>query len=225
MTWVVKIGGSLQSSPHLRDWLTLLAEEGGGRIVIVPGGGEFADRVRATQAGLGFDDATAHRLAMQGMEEYAKVLAGMEPRLAFAATEVQIQECLAADRVPVWLPLQMAGHAPEIPQDWSVTSDSLALWLARRLNAEALVLVKSVQLPEFKDVAELAAAGYIDAAFASFLRGYRGIATCLAVDQLDEIAALLRSGRVPGRKRLVSFASSPKECPPVVTGSLTRTCS
>ena len=44
--WVVKIGGSLSHDSALREWLTLLWEVGGGRVVIVPVGGDFADAVR-----------------------------------------------------------------------------------------------------------------------------------------------------------------------------------
>ena len=44
--WVVKIGGSLSHDPMLRKWLVELCEVGGGRVVIVPGGGDFADKVR-----------------------------------------------------------------------------------------------------------------------------------------------------------------------------------
>ena len=48
--WVVKIGGSLSHDPALREWLTQLWEVGGGRVVIVPGGGDFADTVRQYSA-------------------------------------------------------------------------------------------------------------------------------------------------------------------------------
>jgi hypothetical protein len=34
-----------------------------------------------------------------------------------------------------------------IPQNWQVTSDSLSAWLANKIGAEQLVLVKSRQLP------------------------------------------------------------------------------
>ena len=46
LPWVVKLGGSVASSPFLEDWLRTLAG-GGGRLVVIPGGGPFAEAVRA----------------------------------------------------------------------------------------------------------------------------------------------------------------------------------
>ena len=40
---IVKLGGSHATGPHLNDWLTAIAAEA-GPIVIVPGGGPFAER-------------------------------------------------------------------------------------------------------------------------------------------------------------------------------------
>ena len=73
--WVVKLGGSLceqapETSP-LRDWLDLLVCEGAGRVVIVPGGGKFADAVRGAQAQWCFDDLTAHNMALLAMSQTA----------------------------------------------------------------------------------------------------------------------------------------------------------
>ncbi|MBI2994831.1 MAG: hypothetical protein HYY48_11760 [Gammaproteobacteria bacterium] len=201
--WVIKIGGSLQTSPHLGGWLKLSVHEGAGRVVIVPGGGNFAERVRATQVGLGIDDATAHRLALQATEDYAIILAGLEPRLVPAATETGIRKVLAAGQSPLWFAGEMVRQAPEVPQNWTVTSDSLALWLAQRLDAEVLVLVKSVPPPQYKNVEELTASGYVDEAFPAFLRGFRGKVACLGKDEIGAMAEWLRSGRLPKQKRLV----------------------
>src|SRR2546426_804978 len=56
---VVKLGGSFAFSPYLRDWIAAIAGCA-GRTVVVPGGGPFADVVRAGQARMGFDDLAAH---------------------------------------------------------------------------------------------------------------------------------------------------------------------
>ena len=47
--WVVKIGGSLLGSPELERWLEVVAKHGDGKIIIVPGGGLFANAVRDAQ--------------------------------------------------------------------------------------------------------------------------------------------------------------------------------
>jgi aspartokinase-like uncharacterized kinase len=44
--WVVKLGGSLLGSPELPRWLDTLVKISDGKVLIVPGGGMFADAVR-----------------------------------------------------------------------------------------------------------------------------------------------------------------------------------
>jgi aspartokinase-like uncharacterized kinase len=63
--WVVKLGGSLFGSDHLGSWLSLLAKV--GSLVVVPGCGPFADQVRQAQHRWGFDDSTAHIMALLAM--------------------------------------------------------------------------------------------------------------------------------------------------------------
>ena len=80
--WVVKIGGSLSRDPLLKEWLQHLSEFGGGRVVIVPGGGGFADQAREHQAVWRFDDVAAHNMAVLGMAQYALMMQGLPPEYA-----------------------------------------------------------------------------------------------------------------------------------------------
>ena len=83
--WVVKIGGSLSHDPALREWLTRLWEVGGGRVVIVPGGGDFADAVRQYQQEWHFDDLAAHNMCLLAMAQYAILMQGVVPELVLAS--------------------------------------------------------------------------------------------------------------------------------------------
>ena len=65
---IVKLGGSHSSGPHIRDWLAAIVAEAGG-IVIVPGGGPFADAVRSAQPRMGFDDRAGDAMALLAMEQ------------------------------------------------------------------------------------------------------------------------------------------------------------
>ncbi len=75
---VLKIGGSLAESGRLRAILRLVIRAR-RRVVIVPGGGPFADAVRSTQASLGFSDAAAHEMALLAMHQMAGVMIALEP--------------------------------------------------------------------------------------------------------------------------------------------------
>lgn len=165
---VVKLGGSLLRDPLLPAWLERLATRGAGRTVIVPGGGPFADAARTIQREWRVDDVCAHNMAVLGMAQCAHLLHGLEPRLTLADSEAGLRACLDEGRAAIWLPLSLQRAAPDALTSWDVTSDSLAAWLALRLGARGVVLVKSCPVPAQANAAELAAAGIVDRAFPGY---------------------------------------------------------
>ena len=195
--WVVKIGGSLEAAPELRPLLALLADYGHTGIIIVPGGGRFADRVRVEQRATDMEDIDAHRLAIRAMEQYAAVLCGMEPRLYPIGDISEISGIGGESTVPVWLPANLLADEPGIPANWKVTSDSLALWFAGKINAQALILVKSVP-NKTNDAQALAATGYLDEYFPEMIKktALRTIA-CIGIDEQEILKQALASGTIP----------------------------
>lgn len=163
--WIIKIGGSLQDSDCLHAWLQAVARHGAGRLVLVPGGGRHADAIRQAQRRFGFDDHEAHVRAIEAMETHAAELVGRQPGLQPASGEDAIRHTLQAGEVPVWLPAHMALGLSGLPASWDVSSDSLALWLARHLGATGLIMVKSITVEADIPVAELSRAGIIDRYF------------------------------------------------------------
>lgn len=189
--WVVKLGGSLWDSPYLADWLQQL-ERVEQPLVVVPGGGPFADQVRTVQARWGFDDATAHAMALRGMEQMAQMLCAMQPGMVPAAEADEMRHALRSGRVPVWLPSRMVLAEPAIAASWRVTSDSLAVWLASVLNASGVLLVKSVELPvTVADVGGLQRSGLLDAAFDGYLRHFPGPVWMMSRKHSATLAAVL----------------------------------
>lgn len=168
--WIVKIGGSLLGSPELERWLAIFAKFSDGNIIIVPGGGVFADAVRDAQKLSKISDACAHRLAVLAMDQYGLLLANMNPLLATARTQLEIDERTWQHRGIVWLPSHMVLSDDSIPQSWDVTSDSIAAWLAQKLNAQHLILVKSDKpnTPELS-LQVMTQSGVIDEAFSDFV--------------------------------------------------------
>jgi aspartokinase-like uncharacterized kinase len=169
--WVIKIGGSLCHKISLARWLDQVACFGPGQVVVVPGGGPFADEVRAAQGAWGVPDATAHRMALLAMDQFGELLLGLRPDLVAAANPLEVRWALANGRVPVWLAGRDAT-VDDLPATWEITSDSLAAFLAGQLGAGDLLLVKSVALAESSaSAAELADRGWLDAGFPPFLAG------------------------------------------------------
>jgi len=189
MLGVVKLGGSLHGVPGLANCLDALARAD-QEIVLVPGGGPFADTVRLTQKRYGISDAAAHHMAMLAMEQYAHLLCDLKPGLVPADSPDTIDRALRQGLTPVWLPSGMCRQAPDIPQDWSVSSDSLAAWLAIRLSAASLTLIK-YEHPADTDPTAMAAAGWVDEAFPAFARRFGGTLHVLGIHEICALATRL----------------------------------
>jgi aspartokinase-like uncharacterized kinase len=169
--WVVKLGGSLMGTPALKGWLDALVQFGDGKFVIVPGGGVFADAVRDAQTETYIDDATAHQMAVVAMDQYATLMTGLNVDLVMAASELQIAEHGCQNRAIVWKPSPMVLADKDLPMNWDLTSDSLAAWLATKLNAKHLLVVKSILMngAETVDIKDLIFEGAVDAYFGEYI--------------------------------------------------------
>ncbi|TIL55408.1 MAG: dihydroneopterin aldolase, partial [Mesorhizobium sp.] len=108
---VAKLGGSTVHAAELESWIAALA---GSQlpIVIVPGGGLFADQVRETQIYMDFSDTAAHAMAILAMEQFAQVILDRDERLAPARSLEEMGRALDAGKIPVWLPSSLALPAP-----------------------------------------------------------------------------------------------------------------
>jgi 5-(aminomethyl)-3-furanmethanol phosphate kinase len=139
---VVKIGGSLSRRPAaLRRLMRGLARLARTRLlVVVPGGGPFADAVRRADRAFVLGDTAAHWMAILAMDQYAYLLG----RLAGGAPVVRAPRALRRGRLNILAPSGWLLRADPLPHSWQVTSDSLAAWIAGALRARRLVLVKDV---------------------------------------------------------------------------------
>ena len=193
---IVKLGGSLAQTPLLLSWLEAL-ERYPDPLIIVPGGGGFADAVRAMQTKMRFDDDAAHHIALLAMEQYGLALTALWPRLMMTATPAAISRALRTDRVACWAPAQMALAAP-LPKSWDVTSDTLAAWLAAKLRAERLLLIKSAGIDAEATLTELAQTGVVDRLFPHFAAASGADIFLAGPAALPEAPTDFLRGRIPG---------------------------
>jgi dihydroneopterin aldolase len=170
-------------------------------LVLVPGGGPFADAVREAQPKMGFDKAAAHHMALLAMEQYGRALVSLNETLVLASSVAAIGRLLSARKIPVWAPTRMVLAQPGIPTSWDVTSDSLAAWLARRLRAQRLLLIKHLDPPGDPVLAEdLVRQGIIDRAFVPVLGGSGIEASIIGPAQHAAAARALGRGEVIGSR-------------------------
>lgn len=139
---IIKLGGSLFHTPELRHWLELLDTASQNEVVvIVPGGGPFADEVRHAQRLHRFSDSTAHHMALLAMAQFGLLIADLAPHSRTFYYPLQQADELTPG-LHVWQPGRELLEVPEISHSWDVSSDSLALWLSQQLKADELVMIK-----------------------------------------------------------------------------------
>jgi aspartokinase-like uncharacterized kinase len=208
---VIKVGGSLGRGLCLPELGARLVELGRGHgLLVVPGGGAFADVVREHDARFDLRPSTAHWMAVLAMDQYGHLLADLMPGCALVHTLEEAHTCLAGGGVAVLLPSAPLRRADALPHSWSVTSDSIAAWLTGLVGARLLVLLKdrhgmaglasatSSAPPGATTVAELAGASGVDGHLAELL-GDPGFDLWIVDGERPErLTELLETGKTEG---------------------------
>ncbi len=162
---VVKLGGNLCYTNDLKRWLVRLGEYTQQHpVMIVPGGGPFADEVRSAQKHHRFDDSYAHHMAILAMVQFGLLITGLCAQCQTFQLSVN-QQNHPAD-LSVWLPDNALLAQKELAHSWDVSADSLALWLANTLTASQLILVKRTEI-DSRSISRLTDLGIIDNGFKS----------------------------------------------------------
>jgi len=173
---VVKLGGSLLDMRDLPGRFSRAVAAFADRpVLVVNGGGAAADAVRSFCATFELDEARGHEWAVEAMRFNARMLAAV-----LAVEEVSSDPTRAPARgirlvdASAWLDAaERSGLA--VHRRWAFTSDSIAAVLARWLDAERLVLLKSVSARAGETVASFAAREAVDACFVDASSGLERI--------------------------------------------------
>jgi len=136
------VGGSLlKNEAKLHDFCKELGEVMARHLVlVVPGGGAFADLVRKIDERLRLKPLTSHLMALLAMEQYGLLLADLIPNVRVIARLSDLD-----DRSALLLPYVEVREDHQLPPSWSVTSDAIAARIAERLGISKLLLVKDVE--------------------------------------------------------------------------------
>ena len=145
---VVKLGGGvLPHAEYFDGALAAIAAAARERpLLVVPGGGPFADAVREVDRRHRLSDTAAHWMAVLAMDQYAHLVAARLGGAVLVEEPGEIAAALGAGRVPVLAPSRWLRAADPLPHVWDVTSDSLAAWIAGVVGARRLVLIKPPRL-------------------------------------------------------------------------------
>jgi 5-(aminomethyl)-3-furanmethanol phosphate kinase len=151
---VVKVGGSLYDWPELRVKLKAFLQSLNSPVVVMPGGGDFCEAVRKYDLVHSMPAADSHRLALAALQSAAHFLKWM---LGDAFTVID----------------DYSFVGPDMPENWTVTSDSMASCYAVIHQAHEVVLLKS-RCADSQDFDELSKQGIVDHHFPVIMKRYQG---------------------------------------------------
>jgi aspartokinase-like uncharacterized kinase len=170
-TRVVKVGGSLFDLPDLGKRIeTWLTTEPSARTIFIAGGGSLVDVIREWQVLQKLSEEHCHWLAISAMSLSAELLHRVLPSLKLCRHP---SDCVRRDSpsiLDVRLFMEQDALGPgRLAQSFCATSDSIAAAIARHLEADELVLLKST-LPTTNEITDWTNTGFVDADFAQHAR-------------------------------------------------------
>jgi len=136
--FVIKLGGSLTKDKKILANLCGEIEKLTKKfdLLIVPGGGEFADLVREYDKKFNLPPEISHRMAVLAMDETGFLISG------FFDDDDNDND----NKVKIFFPSKFLLELPEseLEHSWDVTSDSISAYIAGKLNAEKLIILTDV---------------------------------------------------------------------------------
>jgi len=153
-----KLGGSLLQYVELASRLTALFDlHPSTHFTVLVGGGPAADLVRDWSERFRLNDSASHELAIASMDFNTQLLRRLFPDWSVATCREEWAHAVNTNSNPTLLSptafLEAEEHlaGEKLPRSWDVTSDSLAAWLAGRLDCHELWLLKSCPAPPADD--------------------------------------------------------------------------
>ena len=193
MRSVIKIGGSLLLRPdlttRLRHWK---ATFDAGEHYWLIGGGELIDAVRRWDGVRTLPSREVHWRCVDLLSASFRTLLDWMPEFTPIA---EPEDWPPSSPRPSASPVTGTRHylvnvnsvyrrdhsrkedpsLPRLPETWATTTDSIAAWLAIKLQADQLWLLKSCELPDPPyDFTALSAAGVVDKAFTETAARFTG---------------------------------------------------
>jgi 5-(aminomethyl)-3-furanmethanol phosphate kinase len=142
---VLKIGGSLSRGLALSDLCREISRLSKRHsLLVVPGGGKFADQVREAYRQYKLNETSAHCMALLAMDQYGYILNELIENSCLTLDLTAAREAAESSRTAILLPSTIVIRSDPLPHSWRVTSDTIAAWVAQLIGSPRLVLLKNV---------------------------------------------------------------------------------
>ncbi|MFX1419757.1 MAG: hypothetical protein ACFE9N_12630, partial [Promethearchaeota archaeon] len=112
------------------------------KIIVIPGGGTFANFIRKIYNELKFTEEIAHWMGIISMNYNGLELNKKFPQIQL----IEIFDNLKENKKTfcVFLPYEFIKDNDKLPHSWDVTSDSISLFIAKKLELNECYLIKDV---------------------------------------------------------------------------------
>ncbi len=153
ITQVVKFGGSLTEKGTIKQISTLgkaikEAFDENPSFFIVPGGGIFAEDIRIAQQRYGFDDETAHWLAINAMDQHALILHYFIPNSILMdyseLTTLSKKKEQKLSNIPILTVSNFMKTISQLKHSWDTTSDAITAEIAANLHISKIIFLKDI---------------------------------------------------------------------------------
>tara|TARA_X000001036_G_scaffold439293_1_gene489864 strand:+ start:2510 stop:3121 length:612 start_codon:yes stop_codon:yes gene_type:complete len=143
--WIFKIGGSWISNPNLIKLLRLLKDlKSEEDLILVFGGGIFADSVRKVYANINMTEKTGNFLALKSTEIFSHLVNQMFSHTCLISDPNDLS--VKTEKLKIWMPSKTLKNEATFIKNWDSTSDSVAAWLHNRICSKGLIFIKSLTL-------------------------------------------------------------------------------
>jgi len=147
-TIIAKIGGKIFENHEnlentLNQFKTLLFEKKViDKLIIIPGGGSYANFIRVIDRKLNIGDDLSHWMAIFAMNCNGIAISQEYKEIKRIKDIDELKE--SNESILIFLPFDFLYQLDELPHSWSVTSDSLAIYIASILKLNHCFLIKDI---------------------------------------------------------------------------------
>jgi aspartokinase-like uncharacterized kinase len=142
-----KVGGKILENPNnlestISQITQLSKNETLQNIIIIPGGGTYANFVRLLEKDVKLGDDLAHWMAVYSMNFNGIMLGSKFPKFECIEDFNKLQ--IDRKSLSIFLPYKYLRTQDELPHNWDVTSDSIAHYITYKLHLNSCFLIKDV---------------------------------------------------------------------------------
>ena len=208
---VLKVGGSLSRGSGLAALCSEISRLGETHpLLVVPGGGDFAEQVREADRRFHLNSTAAHRMALLGMDQYGYLLNQLIDGSRLCADLASSCESADSGSAAILLPSALVIQKDPLPHSWQVTSDTIAAWVCQCVGCNRLILLKDVdgllgpdELISEMTVEQLAEhTGGVDEYLSTFLKSSALDVWVINGSHPERLSELLKTGHTMGTRIL-----------------------